>query len=87
VASANTLFCGIFRRTTIAAESGGGSSSKLIPMARSYHRYDWEAAPGPLALPSSNVNANNVLLPNLPADAPNDRYVILTKDGSSSVPK
>jgi hypothetical protein len=56
-------------------------------MARSYHGYDWEVAPGPLALPSSNVNANNVLLPILPADAPNDRYVILTKDGSSSAQK
>ena len=71
-AAANT-FCGIFRRT----ESG-----VLIPMARSYNGHDWEAAPGPLACPTKNVNATTVILPE-PQDT-TDRYVILTKDAASS---
>jgi hypothetical protein len=53
-------------------------------MARSYHGNNWEVAPGPLALTAFNVNATDLLLPNLPIDAPNDRYVILSKDGTSS---
>jgi hypothetical protein len=71
-AAADT-FCGIFLRKE--SESGN-----LIPLARSYHGKDWESAPGPLASPTENVNATTIILPDL-QDA-NDRYVILTKEGS-----
>jgi hypothetical protein len=74
-AAADT-FCGIFLRKE--SESGN-----LIPLARSYHGKDWESAPGPLASPTENVNATTIILPDL-QDA-NDRYVILTKEGSMPV--
>lgn len=70
-AAAADTFCGIFLRK---------QSGDLIPLARSYHGEEWEAAPGPLACPTEDVNATNVLLPDL-QDA-NDSYVILSKDGS-----
>ena len=76
-AAANT-FCGIFLRQ-------GSESGNIIPLARSYHGRGWEAAPGPLACPTENVNATTVVLPDL-QDA-DDRYVILAKDGSLSEKK
>jgi len=72
-AAADT-FCGIFIHKQLTGD--------LIPLARSYHGQDWESAPGPLACPAEDVNATNVLLPNL--QDPNDSYVILTKDGTSN---
>lgn len=70
------VFCGIFIHT---------SSDALIPYARSYNGYDWEAAPGPLAAPESISCSGDtcmITLPNLEDSAAS--YVILAKDGTSS---
>ncbi|KAL7537288.1 hypothetical protein ACHAXR_008774, partial [Thalassiosira sp. AJA248-18] len=73
--AAPNTFCGIFLHKQ---ESGD-----LIPLARSYHGQAWEAAPGPLACPSEDVNATSISLPTLTSDT----YVILSKDGSMDTRK
>ena len=81
-------FCGIFRRTRVG---------DLIPLARSYNGNGWEPSAGPFALSFEAIlesassgagsrrltsSSSNIVLPEL--GDPNESYVILSKDGSSS---
>ncbi|EJK52364.1 hypothetical protein THAOC_28369, partial [Thalassiosira oceanica] len=87
--SSSGSFCGIFRRT---------QAGDLIPLARSYNGNGWEPSAGPFALSFGEIlgsassggtesrrltsSSSNIVLPEL-VD-PNESYVILSKDGSSS---
>jgi len=68
--SSTTSFCGIF----IELDSGN-----LIPYARSYSAHDWEAAPGPKAVPSSGIVCGDTACSvDLPPPS-SGSYVITTK--------
>lgn len=68
--SSATSFCGIF----LELESG-----YLIPYVRSYSAHDWEAAPGPMAAPSSAITCiASVCTFELPPPS-SGTYVIMTK--------
>ena len=69
-------YCGIFIKR---------SSQALIPFARTYNLYEWEASPGPHASPSSGIdcttppgNECDIELPTL-SDV-TDSYIILAMD-------
>lgn len=73
--SSATSFCGIF----LELESGN-----LIPYARSYSAHDWEAAPGPMAAPSSAITCTSgACTLELPPPS-SGAYVIMTKQTRDS---
>ncbi|KAL7542499.1 hypothetical protein ACHAXR_011825, partial [Thalassiosira sp. AJA248-18] len=70
------VYCGIFIQK--------GGSGALIPYTRSYNNHEWEASPGPLAIPADGIACTAVdcdlVLPDLEDDG--DTYIILAKDGA-----
>ena len=70
-AAGTDQYCGVFLQK---------QSGDLVPLARSYNSFDWEAAPGPMACPPEDVSATQINLPDI-VD-PNDSYIVVSKDGS-----